>query len=53
MTTTAIGTRSAELGRRSESLHSDKKITPVGGSGTHLSALRAALEHHQNGRVLS
>jgi DNA polymerase-3 subunit alpha len=29
------------------------KILPVGGSGTHLSALRTALEHHQNRRVPS
>jgi DNA polymerase III alpha subunit len=29
------------------------KITPVGGSGTQLSALRTALEHHQNRRVPS
>jgi hypothetical protein len=53
MTTTVTGTRSAEPEGRSGGLHSDKKVTPVGGAGTHLNALRTALEHRQAGSAAS
>jgi hypothetical protein len=46
--TTATGTRSAEMGRRSRLLHSDKEIVPLGGRGTHLSALAVAIEQRRD-----
>jgi hypothetical protein len=47
MMTTATDTRSPELGRRSGSLLSDKRVTTVGGVGARQEALRAALEYQQ------
>ena len=45
--TIATDTRSAEIGRRSKYLYSDKEVHVLGGKGTHLSALAVAIEEQQ------
>jgi hypothetical protein len=47
MMTTATDTRSTELDKSSDSLHSDKDVTRVGGTGAREEALRAALEYRR------
>jgi hypothetical protein len=47
MMTTATDTRSAELGRRSDSLISDKDVTRISDRGARQEALRAALEYRR------
>lgn len=47
MTTTATDTRSDELERRSDGLHSDKEVTLLGGKASQLSALMVAIEEQQ------
>jgi hypothetical protein len=45
--TTATDTRSSELERRADHLHSDKEVTVLGGKASHMSALMVAIEEQQ------